>query len=319
MVESSSSIRDPCFCRHMNQADEVLLAIPSDVASKLWGDDKAPTNVLIQSEDGRTFNVSLSEAKGRHFFFHGWSNVVIHLRLKKGCLVVFNPVDYTTFKVTYFINGVSRSSFWTSLLSTTYHFTVIPECILPKSYDYTSNDTISTINIGNKTFHVKIETLDGKAGFTNGIDVIVAQFQLEADCYLLFTNFFGNYFHVRIFGKNGVENNFVDVEVDEPLVALIDSVAEPVRLPDNVSRMAKLDSDLKPITVRLLHLTQQEEFTNYTRREKKDNGFRYALSRWSRFMKCAGIKVGDTVHYSFDETDQVLNVELNVPHIRCTG
>ncbi|KAF5774658.1 hypothetical protein HanXRQr2_Chr13g0603211 [Helianthus annuus] len=50
------------------------------------------------------------------------------------------------------------------------------------------------------------------------------------------------------------------------------------RLPDNISRIAKLDSDLKPITVRLLHLTQQEEFTNRTRREKKKMVFvmRYA-------------------------------------------
>ncbi|MFS7898998.1 hypothetical protein Hanom_Chr09g00831871 [Helianthus anomalus] len=82
--------------------------------------------------------------------------------------------------------------------------------------------------------------------------------------------------------------------------------------------MTKLDSNLKPITVRLLHLTKQEEFTNHTRREKKENGFHYALCRWSRLMKRAGIKAGDTVHYSFDETDQVLNVELVVPHIRCT-
>ncbi|KAF5782992.1 hypothetical protein HanXRQr2_Chr11g0502711 [Helianthus annuus] len=63
----------------MNRADEVLLAIPSNAACKLWGTDKAPTNVLIQTEDGRTFNVCLSEAKGKLFFFHGWSNVVIHL------------------------------------------------------------------------------------------------------------------------------------------------------------------------------------------------------------------------------------------------
>ncbi|MFS7898999.1 putative DNA-binding pseudobarrel domain superfamily [Helianthus anomalus] len=148
------------------------MAIPSEVASKFWA--KAKENI----------------------FFHGWSNVVIHLRPEKGCLVVFNHVDYTTFKVTYFIDGV------------------IPERILPKSYDDTSNDIISTINIGNKTFHVKNETLDGKVCFTNGIDVIVAQFQLESGCYLLFTIFFGNYFHVRIFGKNGVEINFAGVEVD---------------------------------------------------------------------------------------------------------
>ncbi|KAF5805183.1 putative transcription factor B3-Domain family [Helianthus annuus] len=278
----------------MNGADEVLLAIPSDAASKLWGNDKAPTNVLIQSQDGRTFNVSLSEAKGKHFFFHGWSNVVKHLQLKKGCLVLFNPVDFSTFKVTHFIDGVIQSSFWTSLLSTTSNFIVIPETILPNFHDYTSNDIISIIDIGNKIFHVKIETLDGKVGFSIGIDVIVNLFQLE------------------------------------PVVAPIDAVEEPAIdeqqdgrvykfwLPDNVSRMAKLDSDLKPMTVRLLHLTQQEEFTNRTRHEKKGEGFRYALCKWSRFMKRACIKEGDTVHFSFDETHQVLNVELVVPHKRST-
>ncbi|KAF5760511.1 hypothetical protein HanXRQr2_Chr16g0754371 [Helianthus annuus] len=57
------------------------------------------------------------------------------------------------------------------------------------------------------------------------------------------------------------------------------------RLPDNVSRIAKLDSDLKPMTVRLLHLTKQEEFTNRTKREKRGEGFCYALCKWSRFMQ----------------------------------
>ncbi|KAM0046959.1 putative DNA-binding pseudobarrel domain superfamily [Helianthus debilis subsp. tardiflorus] len=90
------------------------------------------------------------------------------------------------------------------------------------------------------------------------------------------------------------------------------------RLPDNVSRMAKLDSDLKLITVRLLDLTQQQEFTNRTRREKKEKSFRYALCKWSRFIKRARIKVGETVHFPVDETDQVLNVELVVPHIKRT-
>ena len=82
--------------------------------------------------------------------------------------------------------------------------------------------------------------------------------------------------------------------------------------------MAKLDSDLKPITIRLLHLTQQEEFTNRTRREKRGEGFRYALCKWSRFMKRARVNEGDMVHFSFDETHQVLNVELVVPHKRST-
>ncbi|KAJ0603797.1 putative transcription factor B3-Domain family [Helianthus annuus] len=184
MAESSSSVRDPSFCRHMNRAGEVLLAIPSDAASKLWGRDKAPTNVLIESEDGRTFNVSLTESKGKYFFFHGWSNVVVHLTLEKGCLVVFNPVDYTTFKLTHFIDGLSHTSFWTSLVSTTSNFIVIPESILPNFYDYTSNDIISIIDIGNKIFHVKIETLDGKVGFSIGIDVIVNLFQLDVTLWV---------------------------------------------------------------------------------------------------------------------------------------
>ncbi|MFS7935999.1 hypothetical protein Hanom_Chr05g00410231 [Helianthus anomalus] len=196
MGESSSSIRDPCFCRHMNRADEVLL-------------------------DGRTFNVSLSETK-ENIFFHGRSNVVKHLGLKKGCLVVFNPLDYTTFKVTYFIDGL------------------IPESILPKFFDYTSNDIISIIDIGNKIFHVKIEMLDGKVVITIGIDAIVCLFQLEACCYLLFTIGFGNYFHLRIFGKNGVEINFADVEVDKPEVAPIDSVGEPAIDEQQDDRLYKL-------------------------------------------------------------------------------
>ncbi|MFS7988468.1 hypothetical protein Hanom_Chr11g01035171 [Helianthus anomalus] len=218
----------------MNRADEVLLVIPSNVACKLWGTDKAPTNVLIQTEDGRTYNVCFSEAKGKIFFFNG-----------------------------------------------------------------------------NKTFYIKIETVDGKVDFTNGIDVIVSQLQLEAGCYLLFTNVL----------------NFADVDVEEAVVAPIDSVhdvspisvAAPAvakqphgrryrfvrmvatyfRLPDNVSMMAKLDFGLKPITIRLLHRSLQKEFINGNRRENKDNGFRYALTSWSSFMKYVGIKVGDTVYYSF--------------------
>ncbi|MFS7982675.1 hypothetical protein Hanom_Chr10g00965581 [Helianthus anomalus] len=82
------------------------------------------------------------------------------------------------------------------------------------------------------------------------------------------------------------------------------------RLPDTVSRMAKLDFGLKPITARLLHRSPQKEFINGTIREKKDDGFRYALTSWSSFMKFAGIKVGDIVYYSFDEIDQVLSVDL---------
>ncbi|KAJ0575314.1 hypothetical protein HanIR_Chr05g0211361 [Helianthus annuus] len=89
------------------------------------------------------------------------------------------------------------------------------------------------------------------------------------------------------------------------------------RIPDPVSRMARLDEGLKDITVRLMHLDPPQQFTNGTRRERKsDGGFRYALTRWKKFMKAARINVRDRVHYSFDENDQVLSVELVVPYVR---
>uniref|UniRef100_A0A251VAT8 Uncharacterized protein n=1 Tax=Helianthus annuus TaxID=4232 RepID=A0A251VAT8_HELAN len=144
---------------------------------------------MIHTVDGRLFNVSLS--------------------------AVFNPVDSTMFKLTSFVDGVSRGSFWTYLLPPSSHFYVIPECILPKVYDYSSNDVISTVIIDNKMFKVAIETSDGKVGFTVGIDMIVSLLQLKAGCILLFTKGFGNFFHLKIFGKNGVEMNFPDVDVDE--------------------------------------------------------------------------------------------------------
>ncbi|KAF5756077.1 putative transcription factor B3-Domain family [Helianthus annuus] len=296
----------------MNKADEVILCIPSDAACKLWGVDKAPTNVMIHTDDGRIFNVWLSESKGIFFFFQGWSNVTQDLGLSQGCLVVFNPLDCTTFKVSYFLDGVSGSSFWTCLLHTSSHFYVIPEVILPKTFN-TSIDVISTIMIENKTFHVMIETTDGKIGFTVGIDVIVRLLQLEPGCFLIFAKYFGNYFNLKVFGKNGVQKNFSHADVDVPSVAPIDVVNEiyeepygPVHrfsrmanidfmLPDRVSEMAKLDLGLKDITVRLLNRDPPVQFTNGTRRESKREGFRYALSRWSEFMKIAGIKVRDTV------------------------
>ncbi|MFS7929836.1 putative DNA-binding pseudobarrel domain superfamily [Helianthus anomalus] len=70
--------RTPWFCRVMNRADQVIL--------------------------------------GSYFFFRGWSKVVEHLGLTQGCLVVFIPVDPTTFKLWYFVDGVSRGSFWTYML-----------------------------------------------------------------------------------------------------------------------------------------------------------------------------------------------------------
>ncbi|KAJ0434568.1 hypothetical protein HanPSC8_Chr17g0781051 [Helianthus annuus] len=325
MAESSSSFRGPWFCRLMNRADEVILSIPDDAACKLWGVNKGPTNVMIHTEDGRVFNVSLSESKGKLFFFH-----------------VFNPVNSTTFKLTYFLDGVSRGSFWTYLLPQSSHFYVIPECILPKIYDYSSNDVISTIIIDNKTFNVAIETSDSTVGFTIGIGIIVSQLQLEAGCFLLFTKAFGNFFHlIFFFGKYGVEMSFPDLDVDEILnlqaeVAPIDAVNDVdeqihggvrrfvrmagehyFRLPDPVSRMAKLDEGLKDITVRLMHLDPAQQFTNGTRRERNnEEGFRYALTRWKKFMKFARIKVCDSVHYSFDENDQVLSVEKVAPYVR---
>ncbi|KAM0041455.1 putative transcription factor B3-Domain family [Helianthus debilis subsp. tardiflorus] len=86
-------------------------------------------------------------------------------------------------------------------------------------------------------------------------------------------------------------------------------------LPDRVSEMAKLNLCLKDITARLLNLEPPVQFTNVTRRERTQNGFRYALRRWSKFMKTAGIKVRDTVDYYFDENEQVLSVEKVVPYV----
>uniref|UniRef100_A0A251SIZ2 Putative DNA-binding pseudobarrel domain-containing protein n=1 Tax=Helianthus annuus TaxID=4232 RepID=A0A251SIZ2_HELAN len=117
---------------------------------------------------------------------------------------------------------------------------------------------------------------------------------------------------------DAVEEPAIDEQQDGRVYKFVRMASKDFRLPDNVSRIAKLDSDLKPMTVRLLHLTEQEEFTNRTRCEKRGEGFRYALCKWSRFMKRARINEGDMVHFSFDETHQVLNVELVVPHKRST-
>ncbi|KAJ0592498.1 hypothetical protein HanHA300_Chr03g0085791 [Helianthus annuus] len=147
---SSLSFREPCFCRHMKKADEIILSIPSDAACNLWGVDMA---------------------------------------LQIG------------------------SSFWTYLLRTSSHFYVIPEVIVPETFSK-SIDLISTIMINNNPFHVRIETDGGKFGFTVGIDVIVSLSHLEPSCFLIFTKYFGNDFNLKEFGKNGVEKNFLDVDVD---------------------------------------------------------------------------------------------------------
>ncbi|KAJ0441653.1 putative transcription factor B3-Domain family [Helianthus annuus] len=289
MAESSSSFRAPWFLRLMNVADELILSIPDDDACKLWGVDKGPTNVMIHTEDGRLFNVFLSPGKGKLFLFHGWSNVVEHLRLTNGCLVVFNLVSSTTFKLTSYVDRVSRGSFWTYLLPPSSNFYVIPESILPKVYDYSSNDVISTVMIDNKIFKVAIETSNGKVGFTVGFDVIVSLLQLKADCILLFTKGFVHFFYLKVFGKNGVEMNFPDVDVDQAEAAPIDTENEAddqiggsvrrfsrmageryFRIPDPVSRMARLHEGLRDITVKLMHFDPPKQFTNGTRRKKKN-------------------------------------------------
>ncbi|KAJ0744522.1 hypothetical protein HanPI659440_Chr10g0388611 [Helianthus annuus] len=195
-------MRQPSLYRVINRSDELLMPIQSDAAAKMWGVDKGPTNVLIETNDGRTFVVFISVSKGKFFLFNGWSDVVTHLRLTSGCLV-------------------------------------IPECILPKSHDYTLSDLISTIYLSNKTFHVKIETVGGKVCFTNGIDVNVSLYQLEAGCYFYFTKWFGYSFHLTIFGKNGVEMNFDDVNVDEVEVAPVDCVKDGNPISDDLPVLAE--------------------------------------------------------------------------------
>ncbi|KAJ0693813.1 hypothetical protein HanPI659440_Chr15g0601571 [Helianthus annuus] len=256
-MESSSSIsiREPSFCRIVNRANELLMGIPSDAAAKMWGVDKGPTNVLIETDDRRTFVVFISAASGKFFLFRGWSDVVI------------------------------------------------PECILPKSHDYSLTDLISTIYLCNKTFHVKIETVGGKACFTNGIDVVVDVAPLN--CI-----------------RDGTP-----ISDDQPAVAeqeggryirFVCTAAKSFRLPDDISVKAKLHLSLKNITTRLMHVSPPIEFTNGTRREMKEKGYAYALKRSSTFMNTTGIEVGDMVYFCFDELDQVLIVERVVPHVRRT-
>ncbi|KAM0011124.1 hypothetical protein Hdeb2414_s0067g00768581 [Helianthus debilis subsp. tardiflorus] len=218
----------------------------------------------------------------------------------------------------YFVDGVSRGSFWTYMLPPSSNFYVIPQCILPKSYDGSSNVVTSIVMINNKMFNVSIETSDGKVGFTVGMDVIVSLFQLEVSlfqlevgCFLLFTRGFGNFFYLKVFGKNGVEINYPDVDVDEAEVAPFDveneideqihgGVRRFVRMAGEdyfrilvpVSRMAKLHEGLKDLTVRFLHLDPPMQITNGTRRERRGKtGFRYALTSWKKFMKVARIKL----------------------------
>ncbi|KAJ0481883.1 hypothetical protein HanOQP8_Chr13g0488981 [Helianthus annuus] len=165
--------------------------------------------------------------------------------------------------------------------------------------------------IDNKTFNISIVTSDGKVGFTVGMDVIVSLFQLEVGCLLLFTKGFGHFFYLKVFGKNGVEINYPDLDADEVEVAPLDAENELdehidggvtrfvcmvgedyFRIPDHVSRKAKLHEGLKDLTIRFLHMDPPLQITNGTRREKRTNGrgYRYALTCWKKFMKAARIK-----------------------------
>ncbi|KAF5813927.1 putative transcription factor B3-Domain family [Helianthus annuus] len=87
------------------------MALPSDATTKLWGVYKAPTNVMIETDNGRKFIVYISEAKGKFFLFNGWSDVITHLGIKSDSFVIFTPLDSTRFKLTYFVNGVSSIYF----------------------------------------------------------------------------------------------------------------------------------------------------------------------------------------------------------------
>ncbi|KAJ0612703.1 putative nucleic acid-binding, replication factor A [Helianthus annuus] len=159
---------------------------------------------------------------------------------------------------------------------------LIPECILPKIYDFSSNDVTSTVMIDNQTFNFSIVTNDGKVGFS------------------------------AVFGKNGVEITYPNLDFHEIEVAPIDvdnEVEEQIhggvtrfvrtagedyfRIPDHVSRMAKLHEGLKDLTINFLHLDPPLQITNSTRRERRTNGrgYRYALTSWKKFMKAAQIKV----------------------------
>ncbi|MFS7934468.1 hypothetical protein Hanom_Chr05g00391881 [Helianthus anomalus] len=142
-----------------------------------------------------------------NFFFNGWSQVVLDLGLKQENLLVFNPVNATTFKISYFIDGVLGSSFSTWLTSADSHFSVIPKAIVAKYCGYTSTNVNATIYIANKMFDVKIERIRGQVGFTKGLDVVVDQFLLDSGCYLIFMKLFGNFFRLIVFVKNRVELN----------------------------------------------------------------------------------------------------------------
>ncbi|KAJ0846561.1 putative replication protein A, OB [Helianthus annuus] len=171
------------------------------------------------------------------------------------------------------------------MVSTASHLTVIPDSILSKSHDYTFADLISTIYLGNKEFHVKVQSFNGKVCFTAGIDVIVTQYQLEAGSCFLFTKWFGHSFHLRVFDKNGIEMNFDHVHVDDVDIAPVDFVQDvpPTAVAEqangHIIRFVRMPADYF------------KEFPNGTICEGRLEGYCYALRSWSRFMDIAGIKV----------------------------
>ncbi|KAF5774011.1 hypothetical protein HanRHA438_Chr13g0606051 [Helianthus annuus] len=129
--------------------------------------------------------------------------------------------------------------------------------------------------IDNKTFNISIVTSDGKVGFTVGMDVIVSLFQLEVEVAPL-----------------DAENE-LDEHIDGGVTRFVCMVGEDYfRIPDHVSRKAKLHEGLKDLTIRFLHMDPPLQITNGTRREKRTNGrgYRYALTCWKKFMKAARIK-----------------------------
>ncbi|MFS7934467.1 hypothetical protein Hanom_Chr05g00391871 [Helianthus anomalus] len=92
----------------------------------------------------------------------------MHIRLKQENLLVFNPVNATTLKISYFIDGVLGSSFSTWLTSADSHFSVIPKAIVAKYCGYTSTNVNATIYIANKMFDVKIERIRGQVVLQRG-------------------------------------------------------------------------------------------------------------------------------------------------------
>ncbi|KAJ0640504.1 putative nucleic acid-binding, replication factor A [Helianthus annuus] len=213
------------------------------------------------------------------------------------------------------------------------NFYLIPECILPKIYDFSSNDVTSTVMIDNQTFNVSIVTNDGKVGFSASMDVIISMFQLEVGCYFLFTKGFGHFFYLKVFGKNSVEITYPNLDFHEIEVAPIDvdnEVEEQIhsgvtrfvrtagedyfRIPDHVSRMAKLHEGLKDLTIKFLHLDPPLQITNGTRRERRTNGrgYRYALTSWKKFMKAAQIKKWKKTRADFNNARKVYCYDMIV-------